>query len=65
MKIGHITISVGPVTEDIAMTGVSSIEAEFVPSHNLGQPLLSKSEAHQLLRDATFGFEGTIYDAFM
>lgn len=55
MKIGRVAPSDVPITEDIVLTGKT---LEDDPSSDSDKPTLNKSETRQLVRDATFGFEG-------
>lgn len=58
MKIGQVATSMGSATEDIVMSGATLFEeAESDQAHS-EEPVLTKAETRQLLRDATFGFEG-------
>ena len=56
MKLGHVAPIAGPVTDDVLLAGGA---LDTAPSRDSDQPTLSKSETRQLVRDATFGLEGT------
>ena len=57
MKIGRVSPVSVNLNTDVVPVGIEGV-VDFNQKLDAERPTLSKSETRQLLRDATFGFEG-------
>jgi hypothetical protein len=58
MKFGRVAPPIVAAANSVSVSKTVSAKNEFVYPTNPDRTTLSKNETRQLLRDATFGFEG-------